>query len=844
MSTPQSLAAPWAAPSVLDQSRRPPDDAFVSYSHADLPRVRTLVADLGALRQAAWWDHRLTPGQDWWNEICSRIRGCRLFIFALSVASTRSEACRRELAYAEALNKPILPVLVGEDEPILVTSALARLQYADLRGAHRRSRAVLQQALDEVRELPARRPPVPEPSPPPAPIPDLGDLPDRVGAPYLAVDEQRRLFAALVGRLSDPLAFDTILRLLGDLARRRDLDRVLRRQVRALLRELEEDEKKRRLLLGVPFAAGALVDELRRTTRWRSLGGRAAIVIGGGAVVGVAASLAWVLWPDEDALAAAPTEVDLGTVTVGAEARPLTVAITNTSGDAIAVRGPAIDGALAPDARADGCVDAALASSQSCTVQVFFAPKTPGKRTGRLVVASDHGAVSIDLTGVGVAVGRITTDPPQVTFDPVHPGQSRSRIVTVRNTGSAAVNVGGARVTDSASGSISVHGCDAARLGPGESCPLEIDATPDKVGDWQADVEVLANGDAVATIVVRGTATGTPQLTASQTSLQFDRTVVGQTSAAQTVTIQNKGDGGTRINSATTGTNASDFVVAGCSETTLDPGGSCDLSVTFAPTAPGVRSADVTVHMSEGADLAIPLRATAVGAGVAKIDPAAVDFGDSRVGATSSTRRIVVTNAGEASLDVTGPIVSGDNAGDFSANGCEKIVLSAGRTCVVNVAMTPTALGSRSAVLQIGVGGGAAPTARLTGNGLAVADVTVAVRSGSPIVITVGNAGPDTATGVAVDVTATNAMLTSSKTCVVDPNTASVAHCQVGAVDAQASISVDLGVSVGPGGPGSVIATVHSSSSDPNSRNNTKTITIPAATTTTTTTIQAPYVVR
>lgn len=47
---------------------------------------------------------------DWWKEIPRRIRKAGLFVHVASAASIGSAACQRELKYALALGKYVLPV--------------------------------------------------------------------------------------------------------------------------------------------------------------------------------------------------------------------------------------------------------------------------------------------------------------------------------------------------------------------------------------------------------------------------------------------------------------------------------------------------------------------------------------------------------------------------------------------------------------------------------------------------------------------------------------------------------------------------------------------------------------
>ena len=72
---------------------------FVSYSRNNLDVITQLVKDLQAVGMETWHDQTLTGGQRWWDNILANIRGCDIFVFALSPESWESEACRSELGY-------------------------------------------------------------------------------------------------------------------------------------------------------------------------------------------------------------------------------------------------------------------------------------------------------------------------------------------------------------------------------------------------------------------------------------------------------------------------------------------------------------------------------------------------------------------------------------------------------------------------------------------------------------------------------------------------------------------------------------------------------------------------
>ena len=105
---------------------------FISYSRERYGEVKSLVEDLGALGHQAWFDHELTGGQAWWDQVLLKIRECEVFAYGLSPESLDSLACKREYAYASKLGKSVLPILVADGvSSELLPAALEELQYVD-----------------------------------------------------------------------------------------------------------------------------------------------------------------------------------------------------------------------------------------------------------------------------------------------------------------------------------------------------------------------------------------------------------------------------------------------------------------------------------------------------------------------------------------------------------------------------------------------------------------------------------------------------------------------------------------------------------------------------------------
>lgn len=196
---------------------------FLSYSRKNQVQAHALAEDAKALGHQVWMDHELSGGQVWWAQILERVRACDVFLCTLAPEPLESEACRRELAYAVALGKPILPVMIADGvSPHLLPPQLASLQIVDHRASDRESVLQLARALGN---LPAP-PPLPEPlpAPPPAPLSYLGTLTERIDSEQpLDFQGQSGVLVDLKRALRNPESAVDALTLLARFRRRRDL---------------------------------------------------------------------------------------------------------------------------------------------------------------------------------------------------------------------------------------------------------------------------------------------------------------------------------------------------------------------------------------------------------------------------------------------------------------------------------------------------------------------------------------------------------------------------------------------------------------------------------------------
>jgi hypothetical protein len=208
-----------------------------------------------------------------------------------------------------------------------------------------------------------------------------------------------------------------------------------------------------------------------------------------------------------------------------------------------------------------------------------------------------------------------------------------------------------------------------------------------------------------------------PFVSLSTSALAFGNQNVGNTSAPQTITVSNSGNGPLVISGISmTGVNASDFGQTNDCGSALAAGATCTIGVTFTPTNTGTRTAAVSIADND------PSSSPTVGLtgtgrpGQIQLAPSTVAFGPQLLGTTSAVQRIAVKNAGTTPFSIS----TIDASGDFGVVGSTcGATLAAGATCSVNVAFAPTAEGSRAGVLTVTTGAGAG-TASLTGMGTIV----------------------------------------------------------------------------------------------------------------------------
>lgn len=375
------------------------------------------------------------------------------------------------------------------------------------------------------------------------------------------------------------------------------------------------------------------------------------------------------------------------------------------------------------------------------TFTVTFSPSAEGRRSAILFIHNNDSDESVFDLSVSNAAPEIELQDSiysnlvdgrdVIDMGDVAVGASAAESVTVRNTGTGALKVAG--VTKSG-----IHASDFAlanppsEIAPGASATFNVTFTPGSAGMRVAEMHVESDDadEDPFDIVLMGAGhvaptplptiqveqpPGTP-LTSGLSTVDFGNGGVGVPTPL-TFTIRNTHEtaalalGGIAVE----GPDASDFVAGPPGLTTVPPGGSTTLTVSFTRSSAVSRRAELQIgsNAEDSDPFVVPLAAPSSGpalpeisvtrmSGVGLVDGAGdpVSLGSVPIGETAGIH-FAIANRGLAVLTLGNATFDGAHASDFGVTSPETILLPAGAVTRMSVSFRPGGAGARDAILHL-----------------------------------------------------------------------------------------------------------------------------------------------
>lgn len=351
-----------------------------------------------------------------------------------------------------------------------------------------------------------------------------------------------------------------------------------------------------------------------------------------------------------------------------------------------------------------------LLPTASCTIIVVFKPTTSGAITGTLTVTDNSmGRVgtqqTVLLSGTGNAAAT-TISTQALDFGTVNTSStSPAKMVIIQNTGLATLNniVPTISVLNTDYAIVQGVGSCTSTLAAGQSCNVYVTFTPSTTLTRNGTLSI-ATAIGTNTVSLTGVGANVPMATVSLASLNFGPAKLGQNPAAQTVTVTNTGGSNTTLHVAMPTTTAPFAVAAGANVVSnacsLVPNSSCSFSVSYAPTAAGVHSANLQLmtNSNTGSNATVTSQVVAL-TGTAAVPQAqltttASTFGPAAMGSTTnatatltntSTVPMLISSIAMQAVSGTPNVLTQTNNCPVSPN-----TLAAAASCTITLAYKPT----------------------------------------------------------------------------------------------------------------------------------------------------------
>lgn len=337
-------------------------------------------------------------------------------------------------------------------------------------------------------------------------------------------------------------------------------------------------------------------------------------------------------------------------------------------------------------------------------------------------------------TGMTATFATLSASATTESFGTVAVGAKSSAVdVTVSAAGAGATGLLASTLggVDGASFAIDSDTCAGTSLVAGQTCDVKLHFAPASSGADQATLTV-AGGGASVQVSLSGVGGQSGALSVAPTTQDFSTLATGSKSGAVSFTFKNGSTSASQpLTVSVTGANGGDFQLTDpCSGKPLAGSGSCQVSVVFAPSANGSRTASLVGTTQDLGTATAALTGTGAPGATFSVKPSTYDFGSVLQGSPTPAQTFTVQNTGGVISGVPTVAVSGTNSADFAVTQCTS-ALAAGAQCTFTVVFTPSTAAAEAATVTVSALQTTSGTASVTGTGLAPAAIAWSPLSAS-----------------------------------------------------------------------------------------------------------------
>jgi hypothetical protein len=377
----------------------------------------------------------------------------------------------------------------------------------------------------------------------------------------------------------------------------------------------------------------------------------------------------------------------------------------------------------------DNCSGGTLAGGAECTIGFKFRPTVAGMDISDLLI---NGQIVGALVGEGVpgVSNGVSLTPNFLNFGDVDiDSVAGPQSIVLANASGVELSpltfsiLGSAQFTQT-------NDCGGS-LANDSNCTLQISFSPTVEGLDGAVLRVRDKGVLIAEAALTGTGITEPLVTLVPTSLDFGDQSVGVASASQQFDAQNNGTADLLVSSLNTSGPDYSIVSDSCSGMVVPPGDSCTVEVVFKPSVVGSDPAGISVSSNATSSPdTLDLAGTGIGPELL-LDRSNISFSPQIPGEPSAPERVMVTNTGNASLNITAVVSS---AAEFTTDGgnCVGQPIPPSANCSFDVILTGDAEHTATGVISIASNAPTSPDTVQVSGVVMIAEVMIPEVKGIP----------------------------------------------------------------------------------------------------------------